>query len=89
MGRKNFNSFIKHQKAEKKRKKKEAKREKIKDRKKQSSSNDLENMIAWVDDDGNITTETPEDSVELEEEIIKQEKEENEDNEDNKDKEGN
>ena len=58
MGRSN-NSFIKKLKAEKKKKKKREKREKMEERKKQPSSGKLEDMIAYVDEQGNITEEKP------------------------------
>ncbi len=60
MGRKNFNAFIKHQKAEKKRKKKAEKREKLAQQKNEENA-DFQDMIAFVDDDGNIVDEPPED----------------------------
>lgn len=58
MGRKNFNSFIKHQKAEKKRKKKKDKQKKKEER--EHTSGSLDNMIAYVDEEGNIVDENPE-----------------------------
>jgi len=60
MGRKNQNAFIKKQKAEIKRKKREAKLKKREARKELSTSGELEDMIAYVDKDGNITSEPPE-----------------------------
>ena len=54
------NSFIKKLKAEKKRKKKEAKFQKRLEKKNQETSGDLEDMLAYVDEDGNITSEPPE-----------------------------
>jgi len=60
MGRKNFNAFIKKQKAEKKRKKKEEKRKKLEERKNEPTHSNLEDMIAYVDDDGNILPNPPE-----------------------------
>ena len=54
MSRKNYNAFIKKQKAEKKRKAKEAKRLKREARKNQPASGALEDMIAYLDEDGNI-----------------------------------
>lgn len=52
------NSFIKKQKAEKKRKKKQEKMEKRLN--KESGSGELQDMIAYVDEFGNITSEPPE-----------------------------
>lgn len=60
MGRKNFNAYIKKQKAEKKRKKKRDKKEKLDARKNQESSGKLEDMLAYVDEFGNILSEPPE-----------------------------
>ncbi|MDH5599264.1 MAG: cold-shock protein [Cyclobacteriaceae bacterium] len=60
MGRKNQNAFIKKQKEEKKRKKKEEKKQKKEVRKNQSAENTPEDMIAYIDKDGNITSEPPE-----------------------------
>ncbi len=60
MGRKNFNAFIKKQKEEKKRKKLKEKKEKKEARKNQSVGTSLEDMMAYVDKDGNITSEPPE-----------------------------
>ena len=54
MGRKNFNAFLKKQKAEKKRKAKKEKRLKREARKEQPSSGNLEDMMAYVDEEGNI-----------------------------------
>ena len=48
------NSFIKKLKAEKKRKKKVEKFEKKQERKNHSTKGTIENMIAYVDEDGNI-----------------------------------
>jgi hypothetical protein len=71
MGRKNYNAYIKRQKAEIKKKKKMEKRLKKEARKHESTSNNLKNMIAYVDENGNITSEPPEkeDSNHSEEEI--------------------
>ena len=55
---KSQNSFIKKQKAEKKRKKKQEKMQKRLD--KESGSGELEDMIAYVDEFGNITSTPPE-----------------------------
>ena len=60
MGRKNFNTYIKKQKAEKKRKAKEEKAQKKEARKEQETSGKLEDMMAYVDEYGNITDEPPE-----------------------------
>jgi len=60
MGGKNFNAFIKKQKAEKKRKKKENKRKKLEERKNEPTHSNLEDMIAYVDEDGNIVSDPPE-----------------------------
>ena len=60
MGRKNQNAFIKKQKQESKRKAKEAKRKKMEARKSEPHSGKLEDMIAYVDEFGNITSEPPE-----------------------------
>ena len=54
MGRKNYNAFLKRQKAEKKRKAKQDKKQKREARKNQPSSGDLDSMMAYVDEDGNI-----------------------------------
>lgn len=69
MGRKNFNAFLKKQKAEKKRKAKQEKRLKREARKEQPSSGNLEDMMAYIDEDGNIVSmdsseENPEPSEE-------------------------
>jgi len=55
------NSFIKKLKAEKKKKKQAEKLQKRIDKKNQETSGDLDNMIAYVDEYGNITSEPPED----------------------------
>lgn len=55
------NSFIKKQKAEKKRKKKAEKLLKRIDKKNQETSGSLEDMIAYVDEFGNII-DTPEEA---------------------------
>ena len=65
MGRKNFNAFLKKQRAEKKRKKKEEKRKKMEARKDEDSSGVLEDMLAYVDEYGNIVEEPPEDQPDL------------------------
>jgi hypothetical protein len=56
MGRKNFNAFLKKQKEEKKRKKNAEKRKKKEERKGQSTSGKLEDMLAYVDEYGNIVS---------------------------------
>lgn len=62
MGRKNYNTYIKKQKEEKRRKKKEEKKQKREDRKDQAPSNKLEDMMAYLDKDGNLTSEPPEEN---------------------------
>jgi S-adenosylmethionine hydrolase len=64
MGRKNYNSYIKKLKQEKKRKKKEEKRQKMEERKEQDNSTSLEDMLAYVDEFGNLVSEPPEESNE-------------------------
>lgn len=59
MGRSN-NSFIKKLKAEKKKKKKREKQEKKEERRSQATGGSLKEMIAYLDENGNITTEPPE-----------------------------
>ena len=61
MGRKNQNAFIKRKKEEEKRKKKKEKQEKKEARKQEPTSSKLEDMLAYVDKDGNITNRPPED----------------------------
>ena len=53
------NSFIKKKKAEEKRKKKKAKFEKRLDKKNQPKSGELDDMIAYVDEFGNFSSEPP------------------------------
>lgn len=53
------NSFIKKLKAEKKKKKKEEKNNKKIERRQNSKGGGLENMMAYVDEFGNITSEPP------------------------------
>ena len=71
MGRKNFNAFLKNpkmvkkQKEEKKRKKREEKKKKKEARKEEDSSGVLEDMLAYVDEYGNIVDEPPEDVPDL------------------------
>ncbi len=57
------NSFIKKQKAEKKRKRKEEKFKKRLEKKNKTSSGDLSDMIAYVNKDGNITSAKEEESI--------------------------
>ena len=57
---KSNNAFIKKLKAEKKKKKRIEKMEKKIERKKNSAGGNLEDMIAYVDEFGNITSEPPE-----------------------------
>jgi len=76
MGRKNFNAFIKRQKAEKKRKKKEEKKKKLKEQKEEESSGKLKDMVAYIDEEGNITDTPPEDMEAIDEKINKQKKSE-------------
>lgn len=54
------NSFIKNQKAIKKKKKREEKLQKKFDKKNQETSGKLDDMIAYVDEYGNILDEKPE-----------------------------
>lgn len=54
------NSFIKKQKADKKSKKRKEKLQKKVEKIKSSTSNDIESMIAYVDEYGNIVDERPE-----------------------------
>ncbi|UXP31699.1 cold-shock protein [Reichenbachiella agarivorans] len=65
MGKKNFNAFVKRQKAEKKRKKKEEKRVKLEER--EQGGGKLTDMIAFVDEFGNIVDEPPEEILEVKE----------------------
>ena len=60
MSRRNYNTFIKKQKAEKKRKAKLEKKLKRESRKDQATSGSLEDMMAYVDEDGNIVSVDPE-----------------------------
>jgi len=62
MGRKNQNAYIKKQKEERKRKAKLAKKLKKEERRSQATSGKLEDMMAYVDKDGNITSEPPEEN---------------------------
>ena len=62
MGRKNFNAFLKNQKANKKKKKKEEKRAKREERKEEPTNSSLEDMLAYVDEDGNIVDSPPDEN---------------------------
>ncbi len=53
------NSFIKHQKEVKRKKKREEKLKRKIDKKDQESSGKLDDMIAYVDENGNILDEPP------------------------------
>lgn len=55
------NSFIKKQKAEDKRKKRQAKLDKKHSKTKESNKGSWQDMIAYVDKNGNITTDNPDD----------------------------
>lgn len=70
---KSNNAFIKKLKAQKKKKKKLDKIEKKKNREKTGGS--LEEMIAYVDEFGNITSESPEEREEKQKEKEKKERE--------------
>lgn len=59
------NSYIKKQKTEKRLKKRKEKEQKKMQRKENSQGGELENMIAYVDKFGNITTERPAEEVEV------------------------
>ena len=61
MARSSQNSFIKNQKAIKKKKKRDEKLQRKIDKKDQESSGTLDDMIAYVDKDGNILDEPPKD----------------------------
>ena len=61
---KSNNSFIKKLKAEKKRKKRLEKIQKRHSRKDDATDGSLENMMAYVDEFGNITSEPPEKKIE-------------------------
>lgn len=62
MGR-NQNSFIKNQKANKKKKKRMEKLQRKIDKKDQDTSGELDDMIAYIDEHGNILDEPPEEEV--------------------------
>jgi hypothetical protein len=59
-------SFLKKQIERKKKKKKKEKAEKKLERKNQPTSGALEDMLAYVDADGNLTTEPPSEEIENE-----------------------
>lgn len=61
MGR-NQNSFIKNQKANQKKKKRAEKLQRKIDKKEQETSGKLKDMIAYVDEFGNIVDEKPEEA---------------------------
>ena len=63
MGRKNYNAYIKKQKEEKKRKKREEKKKKKEERRSLASNNTPADMMAYLDKDGNIVSEPPEEIV--------------------------
>ena len=63
MGRKNQNAYIKKQKEERKRKARQEKIQKKEARKSLETSGKLEDMMAYVDRDGNITSEPPEEKA--------------------------
>lgn len=67
MGRKNFNNFVKNQKANKKRKKREEKLQRKEAKKFEDTSGKLEDMIAFVDEFGQIVNEPPEDTPAIDE----------------------
>jgi|GEM_PF-6743622 len=58
MSRKNHNAFLKKQRAERKRKAKLEKKQKMEARKNQPSSGKLEDMMAYLDEDGNIISKS-------------------------------
>ena len=64
MGRKNQNAFIKKQKEERKRKAKAEKKAKMEARRSQPTSSKLEDMMAYLDEDGNIVSTPPGEIVE-------------------------
>ncbi|MEM7109008.1 MAG: cold-shock protein [Bacteroidota bacterium] len=64
MGRKNQNAFIKKQKEELKRKKRAEKKELMEERRSQPKSGKLEDMMAYIDENGNIVSGTPGDNEE-------------------------
>ena len=60
MAGRNNNSFIKKQKADSRIKKRNEKQKKKLERKENSGTGELDDMIAYVDKFGNITSEPPE-----------------------------
>lgn len=68
MGRKNQNAFIKKQKEERKRKKRAEKKELMEERRSQPKSGKLEDMMAYIDENGNIVSGNPEDAEDEEKE---------------------
>ena len=63
MRRKNHNTFLKKQRAEKKRKAKQEKRLKKESKRGQATSGRLEDMMAYLDEDGNIISANPEEDA--------------------------
>lgn len=63
-------SFLKKMKAEKRRKKKEEKEDKKAERKKNSLGGALEDMLAYVDEFGNLTSTPPEKNLSKETKTI-------------------
>jgi hypothetical protein len=57
---KSNNAYIKKQKEFQRKKKREEKEERKIERQKNSAGGDLENMLAYVDENGNLTTTPPE-----------------------------
>ena len=57
---KSNNAYIKKQKELQRKKKREEKQERKNERKKNSAGGSLENMMAYVDENGNITSTPPE-----------------------------
>lgn len=53
------NSFLKKLREQKKKKKKQEKEERKAERKKNATTGELDNMIAYVDEFGNISSEPP------------------------------
>ena len=68
MGRKNQNAFIKKQKEERKRKIRAEKKELMEERRSQPKSGKLEDMMAYIDENGNIVSGNPEDEEDTEKE---------------------
>ena len=58
------NSFLKKLREQKKKKKKQEKEERKAERKKNATTGNLDNMMAYVDEFGNITSEPPEEAKE-------------------------